>query len=332
MPQTQLRDAAVQLFPRLAAHPKLLEVFENAQIQRRFLARPLEWYMEPHSFADKNAVYVEETLRLSEQLTRTALAQAGAAPEDVDAVVFVSSTGISTPSLESMLMERLGLNRQAVRLPLWGLGCAGGAQGLARAADLVRAGYQNVLLIAAELCSLTLVKSDESSSNFVGSALFADGAAALVVGPDDGTGGLVRLSGHRSTLLPDSGDVMGWDVMDDGLKVRFRQSIPELVSGMMRQNVEETLAASDWTLEDLQHYVVHPGGVKVLDAYQEALSLDPQALAASRQVLHCNGNMSSPTVLFVLEELLKHAPEGKGLLSAMGPGFCAEHVLLEFVA
>jgi alkylresorcinol/alkylpyrone synthase len=328
--QSDIQAAATQLFPRLSQRPKLMEVFSNAQIDRRALAKPLEWYMEPHSFAEKNAVYVEESLALCERLTLEALNRAERTAAQIDAVVFVSSTGISTPSLESIIMERLGINRQAVRLPLWGLGCAGGAQGLARAADLVRAGYQNVLLLAVEMCSLTLVAGDQSSSNFVGTALFSDGGAALLLGPDTGDSSLARIRGARSTLLPQSQDVMGWDVDDGGLKVRFSQDIPGLVAGMMRENVDLALEAVGWTQDDLSEYIVHPGGAKVVAAYEQALGLETGRLVCSRKVLREFGNMSSATVLFVLEQTLRRGASGRGLLSAMGPGFCAEHVLLEF--
>ncbi|GGR02135.1 type III polyketide synthase [Deinococcus ruber] len=329
--QSEAREAAKTFLPRLAARPKLLDVFDNAMIDTRYLARPLEWYLEPHGFAEKNAVYVEETLALCERLTLEAMEKAGIRAADIGAVVFVSSTGISTPSLESILMERLGIARHAVRLPLWGLGCAGGAQGLARSADLVRAGYKNVLFLAAEFCSLTLVAGDETSSNFVATALFADGAAALILGPDDGSGpALMRVHGSFSTLIENSKDIMGWDVVESGLKVRFSQDIPSLVRQMMSSNVQEALEVVGWTQDELQEYVVHPGGAKVIEAYEESLGLPAGRLVCSRRVLREYGNMSSSTVLFVLNETLRRGAHGKGLLSAMGPGFCAEHVLVDF--
>jgi alkylresorcinol/alkylpyrone synthase len=334
--QTDIQAAAAQLFPRLAERPRLMEVFVNAQIETRALARPLEWYLKPRSFAEKNAVYVQEVLKLLERLTVEALRQANCTPAQVDAVVFVSSTGVSTPSLESVPMERLGINRKAVRLPLWGLGCAGGAQGLARAADLVRAGYRNVLLLAAEMCSLTLVANDRSGSNFVGTALFSDGGAALLLGPErkerPTEPHLARVVGAHSTLIPQSGHVMGWDVDDGGLRVRFSQDIPGLVEQMMKADVDEALSTVGWRQDDLAEYVVHPGGAKVIAAYEQALGLEAGRLVCSRRVLRDYGNMSSVTVLFVLEHTLRRGAEGRGLLSAMGPGFCAEHVLLEFPA
>nr|WP_043801951.1 3-oxoacyl-[acyl-carrier-protein] synthase III C-terminal domain-containing protein [Deinococcus gobiensis] len=332
--QTEVRAAAAELFPRLGARRGLLDVFANAQIETRPLSRPLAWYRAPHTFPEKNAVFVEEARALCLRLAEGALAQAEIAPGDVDAVVVVNTSGISTPSLDAYLIEALGLRRHAARLPLWGLGCAGGASGLARAADLVRAGYRRVLYVAVELCSLTLIAGDESKSNFVGTALFSDGGAALVVTAPDvpGPPPLLTLHGAYSTLIEDSEDIMGWDVVEDGLKVRFSRDIPALVRAMMQDNVRDALETNGWTRADLGIYVVHPGGVKVLDAYEEALELPGGTLDASREVLRRCGNMSSATVLFVLEEILRGQPRGRGLLSAMGPGFSAEHVLVEFPA
>jgi alkylresorcinol/alkylpyrone synthase len=332
--QLEVQAAAAELFPRLGARRGLLDVFTNAQIETRPLSRPLEWYRTPHTFPEKNAVFVEEARALCLRLAREALERAEVAPSDVDAVVVVNTSGISTPSLDAYLIGALGLRPHAARLPLWGLGCAGGASGLARAADLVRAGYRRVLYVAVELCSLTLIAGDESKSNFVGTALFSDGGAALVVTAPDvpGPAPLLTLHGAYSTLIEDSEDIMGWDVVEEGLKVRFSRDIPALVRAMMHGNVQEALEAHGWTRADLETYVVHPGGVKVLDAYEEALALPAGTLDASRDVLRRCGNMSSATVLFVLEDVLRGRPQGRGLLSAMGPGFSAEHVLVEFPA
>lgn len=329
-PQGDIREAAKRLFPRMSAFKHLLSVFDNAQIDARHLAMPLEWYLTPRGFEEKNAVYVREALRLSEAASREALERANVRPKDVDAIVFVSTSGIATPSLDSFLIERLGLSRHAARIPIFGLGCAGGAAGLARAADFVRAGFKNVLFVAVELCSLTLVHSDESKSNFVGTSLFSDGAAALLLGPEGSGAEGPTLHGAYSTLIEDSADIMGWDVVEGGLKVRFSRDIPALVRAMMHENVHEALAAHGWRREDVRHFVVHPGGVKVLAAYEEALGLPSDALDSSRDVLREYGNMSSVTVLYVLERALRDRPRGKGVLSAMGPGFSAEHVLLEF--
>lgn len=333
IPQAEVREAARQAFPRMAARAGMLGVFDNAQIETRSFSRPLEWYTHERGFGEKNAVFVREARALGERLAREALERAELAPGDIDAVVVVNTSGISAPSLDAYLIETLGLNRHAARLPVWGLGCAGGAAGLARAADLVRAGFRRVLYVAVEFCSLTLIKGDESKSNFVGTALFSDGGAALVVTAPDvpGPPPLLALHGGYSTLIEDSEDIMGWDVIDSGLKVRFSRDIPTLVRSMMQENVAQALASRGWSRDDVRAFVVHPGGVKVLAAYEEALGLPEGALDASRRVLSAHGNMSSVTVLFVLEEVLRDQPLGRGLLSAMGPGFSAEHVLIEFV-
>jgi alkylresorcinol/alkylpyrone synthase len=336
-PQPLVKRAATEHFPGIERSDAILGVFDHAEIDTRYFARPLEWYIEPRSFAEKNAIYVEEALSLAERVATQALADAGVAASEVDAVVFVSSTGVSTPSLDSYLMQRMGIDPSAVRLPLWGLGCAGGAAGLARAGDLVRAGYEHVLLVAVEFCSLTFMMADPSKSNFIGTAIFADGGAAVVLGaegPRDRVGGngggLVRILHTHSHLVDGTADMTGWDVVEDGFKLRLSQEIPTMVIGKLRGIVDDSLARAGWTLDDLDTVMVHPGGAKVIVGYELALELGPHALDTTRTVLREHGNMSSPTVLFVLAEALKSAPRGKGLLSATGPGFSAEHLLVEF--
>lgn len=340
--QAQAAALAAQTFPRLAARPRLQSVFEHARIHSRALAYPPEWYLVPRSFAQKNAAFVQEARALIRPLAAQAIAEAGLTPQAIDAVVVVNTTGISTPSLDAWLIDTLGMSPQAARLPLWGLGCAGGAAGLARAADLIRAGHRAVLYVAVELCSLTFLPQDESPANWVGLALFADGAAAAVLTAPDSADTSLRgvaparlaLHGARSTLIAGSEEVMGWDVVPDGLRVRFSRSIPDLVRGLMADNVAETLATAGWTQQDLSFYAVHPGGAKVLEAYAEVLGLQATDLQASWDVLRDYGNMSSASVLFVLERLLArgvqgYGVQGRGLLSAMGPGFSAEQVLIE---
>lgn len=330
-PQADIADVMYQLFPHFSSKHRYREVFSNTQIEQRYVCMPLDWYVQPLGFGAKNAQYNQHALDLAETAARLALSRSQLSAADIDAVLWVSTTGIRTPSPDAALMQRLGIDSHSMRLPIWGLGCAGGAAGLARASDLVRAGYQNVLLVCVELCSLTFIRQDESLSNFVGSALFSDGAAAVIVSAK-GTG--LELHGHYSTLIPNSEDIMGWDVSDDGLNVRFSRDIPSLVREMMNNNVHEATAKVGWQRADVQHFVIHPGGSKVLSAYQDALQLSP--LDDALHILQHYGNMSSATVLFVLERFLakQHLrkdvlqPEA-GVLSAMGPGFSAEHVLFK---
>ena len=335
--QPEARALAQVLFERLEGLKRLLSVFENTGIESRYLAAPLEWFALPHGFSEKNQLWFESALALSEKASREALALAGLEPRQIGAVVLVTTTGIATPSLEAHLAQRLGLPLSVVRLPLWGLGCAGGAAGLARAAELAGQGSgQYVLLVTVELCSLTFVRGDLSKSNLVATSLFADGAAAVVLGHPaslDSPIGPAILSGF-SRLLPNSYDVMGWDVSPEGLQVRFAQSIPALVQGELGNLIRDGLAGHGLSAGDIQTWTLHPGGVKVLEAYRSGMAVDEKSLEASFCVLKKYGNMSSPTVLFVLARQmyqLERPPTGsKGVLLALGPGFAAEGVVLEW--
>lgn len=341
----EARDFALHLFgDAFRDIERLLLLFDHTQIQSRHFCKPLPWFRESHSFAEKNEAYVQAALALSADCARRALAAANVAPDSVDAILFVSSTGISTPSLDAAIAQTLGLRQDVRRLPIWGLGCAGGASGLARASDYALAHpAATVLLIAAELCGLTFIHSDRSKSNLVGSALFADGAAAVVIRGDLATdlanGAMegrdaVQIVGSRSHLWPDSEDVMGWEVCDAGLSVIFSRDIPSLVRREMAGQVDQLLSSHHLDRSDLSHFIAHPGGAKVLDAYQDSLDLPKTSLNDARAVLQDFGNMSSPTVLFVLERFLERRRRneiegGYGVLAALGPGFSCEQVLLQ---
>jgi alkylresorcinol/alkylpyrone synthase len=304
---------------------RLLPIFDNAHVNSRYFCMPPEWYYEDHTFSEKNTLYVEYALDLSEKAARRALDKAGAYPSDIGAIFFVSTTGISTPSPDSRLVFRLGLSEHVKRIPIWGLGCTGGAASLAWAADYARAYPEKlVLLVGVELCSLTFVNADLSKSNLVGASIFADGAAAALLGRGTGP----EVEGSFSTTWPETEDVMGWDLVEDGLQVRFARSIPQIVREKMRGNLEAACESLGLRLKDLTHFVLHPGGPKVLEAYEETLGLGPGSLDLSREILRNYGNMSSVSVLFVLERFLesRSSLSERGVLSALGPGFSAEHV------
>ncbi len=328
--QDQTKDFARNFFAgSLRALDRMLGAFDNTRIQRRQLVRPLSWYAEPHSFVDKNAVYCESALQLAEEAARKALRRAKLAPADVDAVVVVTTTGIRTPSLDGALIDRLGLPRTVARLPIWGLGCAGGAAGLARAAELVQARGKPVLLVAVEVCSATFVHGDRTKANLIATALFGDGAAAAVLAPAEAG---LQVAGSASRLLEDTEDVMGWTVVQEGLRVRFARSIPAIVREVVPGFVQEVAASGGLRAQDLSQFILHPGGAKVLEAYGDALHVEPEALDDAYAVLAEHGNMSSPTVLFVMERFLAHMPAENrdGIVLGLGPGFSAEGVLVRW--
>ncbi|CAA9412276.1 Naringenin-chalcone synthase [uncultured Rubrobacteraceae bacterium] len=305
---------------------RLLPIFDNVNVENRHFCVPVEWFERDHGFPEKNALYIEHALDLSEKAARRALDRVGAGPEEVGAIFFVSTTGLSTPSLDSKLIFRLGLSAHTRRIPIWGLGCSGGAAGIARAAEHARL-YpdQLVLLVAVELSGLTFQRGDRSKSNLISTALFADGAAAVLIGDASGP----ELLGGYSTTWPGTEDVMGWDVVETGLKVQLSKSVPTIVREKFRPNLEGACASLGLDFDEITHFVLHPGGSKVLDAFEEVLGLEAGGLTNSRDVLRDCGNMSSVTVLFILERFLESQEFTKGdlgVLSAMGPGFSAEHV------
>ncbi len=331
--QADLRDFASTLFRgRVHQLDRLISVFEHTLIEHRHLSQPLAWFGEPHTFAEANALYEQMALQLSEQASCRAIEQAGIAPDEIALVILVSTTGIATPSLDSKLIQCLGLPAHTARLPIWGLGCAGGVAGLARAAELAHAfPGKSILLVAVELCSLTFQFNDLSKSNLVATTLFGDGAAAILLRLGEEGAGPQILNSY-SHLFPHSQDIMGWDVVETGLKVRFARSIPVLVERHMPGLVQSACATWDIQPEELAHFVFHPGGPKVLQAYADSLNLAPEKLAQAYKVWADYGNMSSPTVLFVLEQFLREtARSGKyGLMAALGPGFSAEQVLFRW--
>lgn len=324
--QDDVRDVAVQMFPDLEGS-RYVEVFDNAGIRRRGLVQPLEWYLEPHPLHERFTLAVERAGALGAEAGRVALDRAGVDPTDVDALVFVSTTVLRAPSLDVDLVASLGLRSDVRRLPLFGFASLGGAAGLALAADLVRAGMGHVLVVAAEANSLTFVPGDASPEAIVTLALFSDGAAAALV---SGSTGLARLVGAHVDLIPDSLGVMGFDPVDTGLRWRLAKDVPDVARTHTAASVDAALATVGWRRGDLDHVLLHPGGVKVLEACAEAIGIDPQRLFRSFDVLADLGNMSSATVLAVLERWAREPQlEGKGILTAMGPGFAFEHVLFE---
>ena len=326
--QSDVVPQAAQLFAGVVDNAKRFEaIYANAEIDSRYSCVPLEWYGAEHSFTERNELYLENATTLVETAAQTCLTAAGVEASAVDGLIIVSTTGIATPSLDARLMTRMPFRSDVERLPIFGLGCAGGVLGLARTAALARAAPTRLyLLVVVELCGLTFRHADRSKSNLVATALFGDGAAAALVScAGDGP----RLTGWGEHMWPDSLDVMGWDVSGDGLSVIFSRDIPTIVTAEFRAATDAFLQVHGLSTRDIDTYICHPGGAKVLDALEAALDLGPGGLCYSRQILREYGNMSAATVLFVLEAALNDGERGTLMLSSLGPGFTCGFMTLD---
>lgn len=330
--QSDVRRWACKLFSADGpAADRLLSVFANAGISTRYSCVPLDWYDTAHGWAEKNRLYLAKALDLLERAARDCLAEAGLDPEAVDAIVSVSTSGIATPSLDALLIQRLRLRDDVVRLPIFGYGCAGGVLGLGRAAEIAQGPPgRRVLFLVVELCGLTFRREDRSRANFIATVLFGEGAAAALVSGRDGDDREgVAVTGWGQVTLPNSLDVMGWTVEDDGFGVLFSQDIPRLLSEELGAAVERYLSRQGLTLADVDAYVCHGGGAKVIAATEEALGLAAGELADSRAVLRDYGNMSAATVMFILRRVMSGRMSGRQLMFAPGPGFTFGFATLE---
>jgi alkylresorcinol/alkylpyrone synthase len=315
---------------------RLADVHRAAQVGGRHLALPLAEYPGLDTFAKSNDAFIRVAADVGEAAVRAGLAAAGLAPRDVDHLFFVTVTGVSTPSLDAKLVNRLGLKPSVKRTPIFGLGCLAGAAGLARASDVLRAFPGEVaVMLSVELCSLTLQRDDASVANLVATGLFGDGAAAAVLAGGERADGprAPRVVATRAVFYPDTEWVMGWDVVDTGFKVVLSAKVPEVIEARVGGDVDDFLAGHGLARRDVRHWVAHTGGPKVLEAFRRALALPEEAVERSWRSLREVGNLSSASVLFVLGDLLEAEearPGDVGLLAAMGPGFSAELLLLRW--
>ena len=325
--QTDVVIRAGQLFGERRDIERLLPVFSNTGIDRRYSCVPIDWYAADHGWRDRTDLYVQNATDLLEKVANALLAEAGFTKDDIDAIVVSSTTGIATPSLDALVIERMGLRRDIRRLPIFGLGCAGGVIGLSRAADLARARPgSRVLFLVVELCALTFRKNDLTKSNFVATALFGDGAAGAILSTE-GEGPAFGASDEYT--WKDSLGIMGWEVEEDGLKALFSQSIPTLVANDFTTILHAFLARNDLKLTDIDRFACHPGGAKVLDALEDAFQIERGALTESRSTLRDYGNMSAVTALFVLERMDWRKKDQRILMTALGPGFSSVLQVLE---
>jgi alkylresorcinol/alkylpyrone synthase len=334
-PQKTLIEAFRKYWgPKIARFDILERLHAATQVDGRYLALPLESYPFP-TWGEANNRWIEATLDLGERAICDALRESGVSKQDIGAFFFVSITGVASPSIEGRLINRMQLNPRMKRIPIFGLGCVAGAAGIARAADYVRAfPREAALLLSVELCSITIQPDDHSVANLISSGLFGDGAAAVVVSgvQQEGAAG-PEIVATRSTFYPDTEYVMGWDISEKGFQIVLSRDVPEVVLKHLGKDVDEFLQEHQLTRGDIATWVIHTGGPKVLEATQRALSLPRNALAASWACLRKTGNLSSASVLFVLEEIMKNRRPESGtwsVLAAMGPGFCSELVLLRW--
>jgi len=346
-PYTYSQDEASALMKNLFTDhytdlERMLKVFENGEIETRQFCVPMEWFEHPHDLEERNRLYIElatsyGALAINACLQNQEFLVNSVHPSEIDGIFFISSTGFSTPSIEARILNQLPFSDYVKRIPIWGLGCAGGASGMSRAFDYCLAYPKaKILVLCVELCSLTFQPNDYTKSNLIGASLFADGVACALVCGDE-----VDIQSQKacptfvataSKTMANSEDVMGWDMKNDGLHVVFSKSIPSIIEKWLEPFVTGFLAEQQLTPANLDYFIAHPGGKKVLSAYEKALGFDSSKTDISRDILRKHGNMSSPTVLYVLEAFMKldSSPGDKGLLAALGPGFSGELLLLEW--
>ena len=303
-------------------------------VETRHLALPLEEYYRLTTWGQANQRWIEVAQEIGHKALCTALVRAGLGPSDLGALFFVSVTGISSPSIDALLINRMRLPPNIKRVPIFGLGCVAGAAGIARAADYVRAFPDEVAaVVAVELCSLTLQRDDLSTANIIASGLFGDGGAAVLVAGANRTSGGPEILATRSVFYPDTEGVMGWDISEKGFRIVLSREVPNVVHDHLASDVDDFLDERGLSRADIGSWVLHTGGPRILEATAAALDLRNGELAASWECLRRMGNLSSASVLVVLEQTMmrrRPAPGTYSVLAAMGPGFCSELVLMRW--
>ncbi len=316
---------------------RLERIHHSVGVNGRHLALPIEEYEGLEGFEAKNNAWIRSALDLGESVVCDVIEKAKMTPGAVSELIFTTVTGIGVPSIDARLMNRIPFSPNLKRVPLFGLGCVAGAAGIARLADYLR-GHPDeaAVLLSIELCTLTIQPDDFSIANIISSGLFGDGTAAVLMVGDDhpqAGSGLPRVIDSRSIFFPNTEDIMGWEVGNSGLKILLSADVAQVAELHLRPGVDAFLAEHGLSIEDIKHWIAHPGGPKVIQAIEKGLGLSEHALDLSRESLAEVGNISSTSVLLILEETLSRfqpEPGTYGLLMAMGPGFCAELVLLQW--
>jgi alkylresorcinol/alkylpyrone synthase len=330
--QKDVLAAAWDIFgSRFPDYERFSSIFTNTGIVKRHGVKPFDWYLTPRGWPERTEAFLEGAEALFIDVAGRALASANLSAADVDTVVTVCSTGIATPSLDARVHRRMGFRSDVSRVPVFGLGCAGGASGLSIASRLAKARPgTNVLLVTIELCSLALRLDELTKANIIATSLFGDGAAAIVLRAGDG--GATQIEHVGEHLWPNTLDVMGWSVDPLGFGVILRRTVPEFVTTELKPAVTQILSRMQLSITEIDKFICHPGGAKVINAIETALALDQGALEHERQVIADYGNMSAPTVLFILDRARAKGLPARSLLTALGPGFTASCVSLRHAA
>jgi len=307
---------------------RLIPVFDRTGVDTRHLVHEPEWYLESRSFEQRNDEYARKALELTQKAVHECLAQSGTVPDEIGHIYVVTTTGLTTPSLDALLAGCLGMRSDVRRSPLFGLGCAGGAGALIRACDVLTARPSDrALVVSVELGSMIFSKKAQTATDLVGVALFGDGAAAVLLGGDDTPGDGIRIAHTRTHLFRDSRHLMGWRFTDDGMRLVLSRDIPSLVGSRVAPVVHEFLSDAGLSIASITHHILHPGGAKVMATYRSAFGLSDDALSIARECMRQFGNLSSAAVLVMLGNLVASGVprEGDtGLMLALGPGFAAE--------
>jgi alkylresorcinol/alkylpyrone synthase len=338
-PQAVITEALRNRWQHKMEEPRLISrLHANCGVEFRHIVFPLETYPTLDTFTKTNDAWITAAVDLGQMAICRSLDRIGLTPNDISAIFFASVTGISSPTVDARLINRLSFPVNVKRTPIFGLGCVAGAAGIARAADYVRAfPDQYALLLSVELCSLTWQDDDQSIANLISCGLFGDGAAAVVIAgaetPLAKQNRGPRILDTRSTFYRNTERIMGWDITETGFKIVLSPDVPKVVNENLLQNVQGFLAHNRLTMDDIGTYIFHSGGPKVLEAMETSLSLPPGALAPSWKSLREVGNLSAASVLAVMEDYLNIHPGAPGtysILAAMGPAFCSELVLLQW--
>ncbi len=338
--QSELKNFAKETFSdKFSDINRLLESFDNAMIDSRNLCVPLDYFHSHKTFKQRNDLFIELSLEYTTEVIKQCLIRSGIDKNEITDIVLVTSTGISTPGIDALIINKMRLNPDINRYPLWGLGCAGGVSGIAKANTIAKANPDAlVAVVSVELCSLTFLRNDVSKSNIIATGLFSDGVAAVLIKGDNFKKTRkpefkLNILDSQSKLYYDSLDVMGWEILDEGFKVVFSKDIPNIVNQNVKGDILSFLSKHNLLIDEINNFVTHPGGIKVINAYIDALNIDPHLMDNTREVLKNYGNMSSATVLYVLDRFIeKGFKSGKGLMMSLGPGFSSEMVLIDAVA